>query len=61
MTNSDDVMEIKERLTRIEVLLSEKVGQLENRVAKLEGNQRWLVILVLGAVVTAVLKTVGLY
>ena len=61
MANNDDVMEIKERLTRIEVLLSEKVGQLENRVAKLEGNQRWLVILVLGTVVTAVLKTIGLY
>ena len=61
MANSDDVMEIKERLTRIEVLLSEKVGQLENRVAKLEGNQRWLVIIILGAVVTAVMKTVGLY
>ena len=61
MANNDDVMEIKERLTRIEVLLSEKVGQLENRVAKLESNQRWLVILVLGAVVTAVLKTIGLY
>lgn len=61
MANNDDVMEIKERLTRIEVLLSEKVGQLENRVAKLEGNQRWLVIIILGAVVTAVLKTIGLY
>lgn len=61
MANSDDVMEIKERLTRIEVLLSEKVGQLENRVAKLEGNQRWLVIIILGAVATAIMKSIGLY
>lgn len=60
MANNDDVMEIKERLARIEVLLSEKVGQLENRVAKLEGNQRWLVILILGAVVLSVLKSIGL-
>lgn len=60
VANNDDVMEIKERLTRIEVLLSEKVGQLENRVSKLEGNQRWIVILILGAVVLAVLKNIGL-
>lgn len=61
MANNDDVMEIKERLARIEVLLSEKVGQLENRVAKLEGNQRWLVIIILGAVATAIMKSIGLY
>ena len=36
----DDVVEIKERLARIEVLLSEKVGNLEKRVAQLESNQK---------------------
>ena len=47
----DDVVEIKERLTKIEVLLSEKVAALEGRVAKLESNQAWLVRTLIGSVV----------
>ena len=56
----DDVVEIKERLARIEVLLSEKVGNLERRVAQLESNQKWVVRMVVGAVVLTVLAFIGL-
>lgn len=56
----DDVVEIKERLTRIEVLLSEKVGNLEKRVAQLESNQKWVVRMVVGAVILTVLVFIGL-
>ncbi len=56
----DDVVEIKERLARIEVLLSEKVGNLEKRVAQLESNQKWVVRMVVGAVVLTVLAFIGL-
>ena len=56
----DDVIEIKERLTRIEVLLSEKVGNLENRVAQLESNQKWVVRMVVGAVILTILAFIGL-
>ena len=56
----DDVIEIKERLARIEVLLSEKVGNLENRVAQLESNQKWVVRMVVGAVILTILAFIGL-
>lgn len=55
-----DIIEIKERLTKIEVLLSEKVTSLEGRVAKLENNQAWLVRTIVGAVIVALLAFVGL-
>lgn len=57
---NNDVVEIKERLTKIEVLLSEKVTALEGRVAKLENNQAWTVRTIVGAVVLGVLAYVGL-
>lgn len=56
----DDVVEIKERLTKIEVLLSEKVGALETRVAKLENNQTWLVRTLIGSVVLGLVALLGL-
>ncbi|MBC8581576.1 hemolysin XhlA [Zhenhengia yiwuensis] len=56
----DDVVEIKERLTKIEVLLSEKVAALEGRVAKLESNQAWLVRTLIGAVVLGLVALLGL-
>lgn len=56
----DDVVEIKERLTKIEVLLSEKVAALEGRVAKLESNQSWLVRTLIGAVVLGLVALLGL-
>lgn len=56
----DDVVEIKERLTKIEVLLSEKVGALETRVAKLESNQAWLVRTLIGSVVLGLVALLGL-
>ena len=57
---SNDVVEIKERLTKIEVLLSEKVAALEGRVAKLESNQAWLVRTLIGAVVLGLVALLGL-
>lgn len=56
----DDVVEIKERLTKIEVLLSEKVGALEKRVATLESNQTWIVRTIVGAVMAGLLAFIGL-
>lgn len=57
---SNDVVEIKERLTKIEVLLSEKVAALEGRVAKLESNQAWLVRTLIGSVVLGLVALLGL-
>ena len=56
----DDVVEIKERLTKIEVLLSEEVAALEGRVAKLESNQAWLVRTLIGSVVLGLVALLGL-
>ena len=56
----DDVVEIKERLTKIEVLLSEQVGNLSCRVTKLENNQAWLVRTIVGAVLLGLLALIGI-
>lgn len=56
----DDVVEIKERLTKIEVLLSEQVGNLNCRVTKLENNQAWLVRTLVGAVLLGLLALIGI-
>ncbi|ADZ83597.1 hypothetical protein [Cellulosilyticum lentocellum] len=55
-----DMVQISEKLARIETLLSEKVGSLEKRVGQLESNQRWLILLVVGSVIYALLSKVGL-
>lgn len=55
-----DMVQIADKLARIETLLSEKVGGLEKRVGQLESNQRWLILLVVGSVIYAVLSKVGL-
>lgn len=57
---SKDIIEIKERLTRIEVLLDQKVAVLENRVTKLENNQLWMVRTIIGGVIIALLAVIGL-
>ena len=56
----DDVVEIKQRLTKIEVLLSEQVSNLSNRVTKLENNQAWLVRTLIGSVVLGLVALLGL-
>lgn len=58
--DNTDVIEIKQRLTKIETLLSEKVSYLDTRVSKLEANQRWVVITVIGVVLAAILASIGL-
>lgn len=73
--NSDyinDIVDIKERVARIETMLTEqlrtsnaekelqeeKTKNLGLRVDKLESNQKWLVVTVIGAVILAILKVV---
>lgn len=56
----DDIVEIKERLTKIEVLLGEQVGNLNCRVSKLESNQSWLVRTLLGAIFLGLIALLGI-
>lgn len=58
--NVTDIVEIKERLMRIETLLNEKVGYLDTRVSKLEANQKWVALAVIGAVIAALFDKLGL-
>lgn len=55
-----DLLEIKERLVKIEVLLSEKVSQLEKRVTNIENNQKWFIRIILSAVILSVLSLLSL-
>lgn len=57
--NVTDIVEIKERLMRIETLLNEKVGYLDTRVSKLEANQKWVALAVIGAVIAAFFDKLG--
>lgn len=57
--NVTDIVEIKERLMRIETLLNEKVGYLDTRVSKLEANQKWVALAVIGAVIVAIFDKLG--
>jgi hypothetical protein len=57
--NVTDIVEIKERLMRIETLLNEKVGYLDTRVSKLEANQKWVALAVIGAVIAALFDKLG--
>jgi hypothetical protein len=43
-----NVTEIKTKLEYTEKLLNEKINNHDERLDKLEGNQRWVVITVLG-------------
>ncbi len=38
----------------------EKHGSLKSRVSRMEGNQRWVVLLVMGGVLTAILAKLGI-
>lgn len=45
------IIEIKERLTKIEVMLNTELDTLKKRVSKLEANQEWIIRLVIGSLV----------
>lgn len=55
-----DLLEIKERLVKIEVLLSEKVNQLEQRITNMENNQKWFIRIILSAVLVSILSLLSL-
>ena len=61
MVMEKEVCEIKERLIKIEVLLSHELDALKKRVAKLEANQEWIIKLVIGAVAGAVIGLVIIF
>lgn len=52
------IIEIKERVIKIEVLLNTEIENLQRRVAKLEANQDWLIKTIIGAIITAVLAMI---
>lgn len=68
----ETIIDIKERLVRIETLLEqqlktdtlerqvleEKIKVANNRISDLENNQRWIVITIIGAIIAAVLKLI---
>lgn len=56
--NVTDIVEIKERLMRIETILNEKVGYLDSRVSKLEANQKWVALAVIGAVIASIMDKI---
>lgn len=47
----NDIMEIRERLAKIETLLTSNYAALEARVKKLEDNNTWLTRAVIGEVI----------
>ena len=68
----ETIIDIKERLVRIETMLEqqlktdtlerqvieEKIKVANNRIGDLESNQKWLVVTVVGAIIVAILKTI---
>ena len=55
-----DLLEIKERLVKIEVLLSEKINNLENRIYSLESNQRWATKIIIASIIISLLSLLSL-
>jgi hypothetical protein len=53
------VTEIKTKLEYTEKLLTEKIDNHDERIDKLETNQRWVVILIMGYVITNLLGLLG--
>lgn len=51
-----NVTEIKTKLEYTEKLLNEKINNHDERIDKLENNQRWAVITILGYVILQVLN-----
>lgn len=68
----ETIIDIKERLVRIETLLEqklktedaerkvleEKLKVANNRISDLENNQRWIVITLIGSIIAAVIKLI---
>ncbi len=54
----DRIVEIVERLARIETLLQSDIKQLDTRVTKLENTNTWLVRTIGALIVTAVIGLV---
>ena len=52
------IIEIREKVIKIEVLLNAEVDNLKRRTAKLEANQEWLIRTIVGAVITAVMAII---
>lgn len=54
-----NVTEIKTKLEYTEKLLNEKINNHDERIDKLENNQRWVVIVIIGYVITQVIGLIG--
>ena len=54
-----NVTEIKTTLEYTEKLLNEKINNHDERVDKLEANQRWVVIVIVGYVIMRLLGLIG--
>ena len=53
------VTEIKTKLEYTEKLLNEKINNHDERIDKLENNQRWVVIVIVGYVITQLIGLIG--
>jgi len=51
--------EIKIKLESTEKLLNEKISNHDKRIDKLENNQRWVVITIVGYVITQLIGLIG--
>ena len=72
MNESETIIDIKERLVRIETMLEqhiqtekakqeyleEKIKVANKRIDALESNQRWLVVTIIGAIIGAILNLI---
>ncbi len=54
-----NVTEIKTKLEYTEKLLNEKINNHDERIDKLENNQRWVAIAIVGYVITQLLGLIG--
>lgn len=54
-----NVTEIKTKLEYTEKLLNEKISNHDERIDKLENNQRWVVIVIIGYVITQLIGLIG--
>lgn len=54
-----NVTEIKTKLEYTEKLLNEKINNHDERIGKLENNQRWVVIVIVGYVITLLMGLIG--
>ncbi|MGM9543808.1 MAG: hypothetical protein ACI3T9_02365 [Romboutsia timonensis] len=56
--NTKDLSEIKERLVKIETILTVKFDNVASRVDKLEDNQKWVTRSIVGLIIAAVVGTI---